>query len=73
MLKYFCGKHKFQTDSIYGYHLHIIDDHDDEHGIWQEAGTTKWRNADNSIWYGRFRFLPIYFEIECARGYHKIV
>jgi len=69
---YICGKHKVRYEKVYNYHLHIINDHDDKHGIWQEVGTTKWRNADNSIWYGRFRFLPMYFELECVRKNHRL-
>lgn len=70
---YFCGKHKFQDGSAYAYHLHIINDHDTEHGIWQQAGTFNWTKGENNEpYYGRFRFLPIYFELECARKNHPL-
>ena len=34
---FICGKHRFKTTVIMRYHLHIIDDHDTEHGFWQEV------------------------------------
>jgi len=66
MKRYFCGKHKVTFESAYPYHIHIIDDHDTEHGIWQLVGTSNWtKGKNNEIDYGRFRFLPIYTEKQC--------
>lgn len=73
MSEYVCGKHQVMYESIYNYHLHLINDHDSEHGIWQEAGTTKWFNGDDTPWYGRFRYLPMAFDLECARKNHQLI
>lgn len=62
----FCGKHRFKTTSVYAYHLHIIDDHDTEHGLWQPVGSHDWTTNDphregcRINWYGVFRYLRMY-------------
>ena len=71
ILAYFCGKHKFQTNDAQIYNIHIIDDHDTEHGIWQPVGENRW-TKDGKPYYGRFRYLPMYFERNCAMNYHKL-
>ena len=53
--------------------LHVINDHDTEHGIWQPVGCKSWtvrkpvKQSDGSykygepeIDYGRFRYLPMF-------------
>ena len=66
---FICGKHRFKTTVIMRYHLHIIDDHDTEHGFWQEVGTFKFSqrkpNQKPEIYLGNFRYLPVYQEINC--------
>jgi len=74
---FICGKHRFKTTDISKYHLHIIDDHDTEHGLWQEAGTFKFHQrkpiekngkmvyGKREIYFGNFRYLPTYQEINC--------
>ncbi len=62
--EYICGKHRFKTNDVYRYHVHIIDEHDTEHGFWQKAGTNDW-TRDGKPYFGKFRFLPIYSPMNC--------
>ena len=64
-MTYICGKHHFKTDDVYLFHLHIIDDHDDEHGYWQKVGTSNW-TKDGKPWYGNFRYLKMYEPLNCT-------
>lgn len=75
--KYLCGKHKIIFDSPYPYHLHIIDEHDTEHGLWQPVGyhglTIK--NLKTGVvtpFFGNFRYLPMYDEKECRIKNHHL-
>lgn len=68
--RYFCGKHRFQTNDALAYHLHIIDEHDSEHGFWQPAGEpTNWKKRSPTgemvPWYGVFRYLPMFCPMGC--------
>lgn len=63
--KYFCGKHRFSTNDMAKYHIHIIDDHDTEHGVYQPVGSKgfSWENLKTHeirIDYGQFRYLQMY-------------
>lgn len=62
--EYFCGKHKFKTINEYAYHLHVINEHDSEHGFWQDVGQKNW-TKDGNIWYGDFRTLRMYCPLSC--------
>jgi len=68
-LGYFCGKHKFRTNNQYSFNLHIINEHDSEHGYWQLAGSAGWQItlADGKVvkWFGDFRYLPMYSPLTC--------
>lgn len=82
---YICGKHYFKTNDFWKYNLHIINEHDTEHGIWQEVGDKQWtvqkpvkRNGKMVYdhpepYYGNFRYLRMFFNLKCARENHKLV
>lgn len=46
------------------YHIHIINEHDEEHGLWQKVGLKKW-TKNGKPWYGNFRYLPIFRPMNC--------
>lgn len=76
-MPYICGKHHFKTNDRMRYVIHVIDDHDSEHGFWQKAGTFKFTQSKPikindkysygppEIYLGDFRYLPMYQEINC--------
>lgn len=75
---FFCGLHKFKTTNKRVFCIHLIDDHDSEHGKHQLAGTKNWsvlkpvklsdgtyEYGEPEIDYGVFRYLPIFESKDC--------
>ena len=66
---FFCGLHRFKTRDHYTFILHIINEHDTEHGIFQKVGThftsTDLRTGIKTPYYGDVRFLSTYCPFGC--------